>query len=172
MRAVTASQVQISGNRKKDGVTGLGPFPSSISTSHRDWSCVLRLKYCALFEFELVVSSNLFCTVLLYHLVPSLYSLPPGLWVTKAMNCMSFMQQHLWACPCHPANSPVLHSHCPATPVLMHLTSWQLHLLFHVGCQISLLNGLLKTLFLPQEQQMCPFTPVSWAEGNSFSSPQ
>lgn len=39
---------------------------------------------------------------LLCHFVPSLYSLPSGLWVTKAMNCMSFMQQHLWAYPFHP----------------------------------------------------------------------
>lgn len=148
MWAVTATQVQISGNRRKDGVTGLGPFPSSISPSYRDWSYVLSLKYCALFEFQLVVSFNLFCTVLLYHLVLPLYSFPPGLWVTKAMNCMSFMQQHLWACPCHPEQpcaAQPLSSH-PSTDASHQLTSWQLNLLFHIACQISFLNGFLKTL--------------------------
>lgn len=41
-------------------------------------------------EFRLVVSVNLCCPVLLDHLVPFLYSLPPGLLVTKELNCLSF----------------------------------------------------------------------------------
>lgn len=66
MWAVTASQW----NKRKDGVTGLGPFSSSISLSCRDRSCVLRLKYCALFESNLQylsISSVLFSCIVLCH---------------------------------------------------------------------------------------------------------
>lgn len=52
-QAVTAScawqgsQIQISGNRRKDS-TGLGAFSSSFPPPHREWSRVLGFKLCAL----------------------------------------------------------------------------------------------------------------------------
>lgn len=92
------------------------PFLLLAGTGHvySSSSIVLCLNStCSIFQ------SLLYCSiVLLYHLVPSLYSLPPGLWVTKALNYMSseLIPSTL--------KSPVLHSPCPATAVLIHLTSW------------------------------------------------